>query len=267
MASPISIPSSEALSGTFQGFALPKDAIYLRVSTRTQLERNSIETQRMKVAGRGVVGVEFVEQESGKKDNRPELKRAIAYVKGTGGILYVASLDRLSRRLRFLMELKDEVDKKNIRIQALDVEEFNTQTIAMWGMVAEMEWKAISRRNKDRAAAYIAKHGTNSGAVSMGKAVASKGGKLSGETRRRAIFDSTETDSVGAKYLRASGFVRTYLKAEPSCTLEQIAAALNLSGFVTATGSVFHSTSVVRLAKRFDIVLPKNKAGRKRKAA
>ena len=209
----------------------------------------------------------YAEQERGKKDNRPELKRAISYVRGTGGVLYVASLDRLSRRLRFLMELKDEVDKKNIRIQALDVEEFNTQTIAMWGMVAEMEWKAIARRNKDRAAAYIAKHGANSGAVSMGKAVASKGGKLSGETRRKALFDTSESDSVGSKYLRASSFLRAHLKAEPSSTLEQMAAALNLSGFVTATGSIFHTTSVVRLAKRFDIALPKNKAGRKRKAA
>jgi len=246
---------------------LPKDAIYLRVSTKTQLKKNSIEMQKMKVAARGIVGMEFTEQESGKKDNFPELKRAISYVRGTGGVLYVASLDRLSRRLRFWMELKDEVDKKSIRIQALDVEEFNTQTIAMWAMVAEMEWKAIARRNKDRAAAYIAKHGCNSGAASMGKSAASKGGKLSGETRRKAIFDHSESDSVGAKYLRASGFLRTFLKAEPSSTLQQMAAALNLWGFVTATGSVFHTTSVVRLANRFDIPLPKNKAGRKKRAA
>jgi hypothetical protein len=137
----------------------------------------------------------------------------------------------------------------------------------MWGMVAEMEWKVIARRNKDRAAAYIAKHGFNSGAASMGKRAASKGGKLSGETRRKAIFDHSESDSVGAKYLRASSFLRTFLKAEPSSTLQQMAAAWNLSGFVTATGSVFHATSVVRLANRFDIPLIKNKAGRKKRAA
>ena len=259
--------SLQESSSMFQGFSLPMDAIYLRVSTRTQMEKNSIDNQRMKVARRGIVGVEFIEQESGKKDNRPELKRAIAYVRGTGGVLYVASLDRLSRRLRFLMELKDEVDRKNIRIQALDIEEFNTQTIAMWGWVAEMEWNAISRRNKDRAAHYIAKHGINSGAPSMGKAIASKGGKISGEARRRAIHDASDSDSVGIVYLRASSFLRTYLKAEPSCTLAQMAEALNSSGNTTPTGSVFHATTVARLAKRFDIKLPKNKAGRRRKEA
>ena len=243
----------------------PKDAIYLRVSTKTQFDGGGIDVQRMKVKSSGVVGVEFIEQESGANDNRPELKRAIAYVKGTGGVLYVASLDRLSRRLRFLMELKEEVDKKRIKIQALDVPEFNTQSIGLWGMVAEMEWKAICRRNKARTAHYIAKHGKNSGAPSMGSEVASKGGKKSGEARRALIFNSGE--GVGVDYLRASSFLRTHIKAEGECTLAQMAEALNASGFTTATGSVFHPTSVLRLAQRFDIKLPKNKAGRKRKEA
>ena len=104
MAQTQNISPSGAISGGFQGFALPKDAIYLRVSTKTQMERNSIDTQRMKVAGRGIVGVEFTEQESGKKDNRPELKRAISYVRGTGGVLYVASLNRMRGRVAELEE-------------------------------------------------------------------------------------------------------------------------------------------------------------------
>ena len=127
------------------------------------------------------------------------------------------------------------------------------------------EKKSFSQIMKNRAAAYIAKHGTNSGAVSMGKTVASKGGKVSGESRRRAIFDLSGTDSVGAKYLRASSFLRLYLQIHTTSTLEQMADALNNAGFVTATGSGFHATSVVRLAKWFDIALPKNKAGRKKK--
>jgi hypothetical protein len=125
--------------------------------------------------------------------------------------------------------------------------------------------KSFSEIMKNRAASYIAKHGTNSGAVSMGKEVASKGGKISGESRRKAIFDSTKTNSVGAKYLRASSFLRLYLQIHTTSTLEQMADALNNAGFVTATGSVFHATSVIRLAKWFDIDLPKNKRGRKKK--
>jgi hypothetical protein len=120
-----------------------------------------------------------------------------------------------------------------------------------------------SQKFKNSQAAHMAKHGFYSGAISMGKDVAAKGGRRSGETRRKAIFDASESDSVGAKYLRASNFLRLYLQIHPSSTLAQLAEILNLSGFVTATGSVFHTTSVVRLANRFDIPLPKNKVGRK----
>jgi hypothetical protein len=101
--------------------------------------------------------------------------------------------------------------------------------------------------------------------IMKNRAAASKGGKVSGESRRKAIFNSTKTNSVGAKYLRASSFLRLYLQIHTTSTLEQMADALNNAGFVTATGSVFHATSVIRLAKWFDIDLPKNKRGRKKK--
>ena len=71
-----SIPSSLPSSSLFDGFSIPKDAIYLRVSTKTQFDGGGIDVQKMKVKSSGVVGVEFIEQESGAKDNRPELKRA-----------------------------------------------------------------------------------------------------------------------------------------------------------------------------------------------
>lgn len=51
-----------------------------------------------------IVGA-FVEVQSGKDDERPELIKAIQLAKKTGAELLVAKLDRLSRRVSFIASL------------------------------------------------------------------------------------------------------------------------------------------------------------------
>ena len=48
---------------------------------------------------------EYIETESGKKSNRPQLLAALAMCRKTNSILIVAKLDRLSRNVAFTSKL------------------------------------------------------------------------------------------------------------------------------------------------------------------
>jgi DNA invertase Pin-like site-specific DNA recombinase len=120
---------------------------YLRVSTARQGESGlGLEAQRAAV--RGFLGAEpdaeFVEIESGKMANRPQLLAAMAECKRFKARLVVAKLDRLTRNLHFLTGL---IDSK-IDFVAVDSPHANKLTLHILGAVAESERDAISARTK-----------------------------------------------------------------------------------------------------------------------
>jgi DNA invertase Pin-like site-specific DNA recombinase len=49
---------------------------------------------------------EYVEVESGKRNDRPQLMGALTHAKATGATILIAKLDRLSRNAHFLLGLK-----------------------------------------------------------------------------------------------------------------------------------------------------------------
>ncbi|RZL01214.1 MAG: recombinase family protein, partial [Hymenobacter sp.] len=90
---------------------VPAYFAYYRVSTQKQGSSGlGLEAQRAAVVnflkGETPVG-EYVEVESGKKNQRPQLLTAIAAVRGAGGVLLIAKLDRLSRNAGFILALRD----------------------------------------------------------------------------------------------------------------------------------------------------------------
>ena len=54
------------------------------------------------------ITAEFTEVETGKKNDRPELTKAIAYAKRHKATLVIAKLDRISRRVHFISGLMEE---------------------------------------------------------------------------------------------------------------------------------------------------------------
>src|SRR6185437_13427601 len=90
-----------------------KFVAYYRVSTLRQGRSGlGLDAQRKAVAdylngGRWTLIGEFTEVESGKRNDRPELAKALAACRVHCATLVVAKLDRLSRNAAFLLTLRD----------------------------------------------------------------------------------------------------------------------------------------------------------------
>src|SRR3954471_6799629 len=131
---------------------------YLRVSTDRQgKSRVGLEAQR-KVAdyldgGRWELIDEFVEIESGKRDDRPRLAEAMAWCRLHNATLAIAKLDRLSRDAHFLLGLQ----KAGVRFVAADMPEANEMVVGIMAVVAQAEHKMISERTKAAMAAAKAR--------------------------------------------------------------------------------------------------------------
>jgi DNA invertase Pin-like site-specific DNA recombinase len=113
-----------------------------------------LEAQRTAVAdylngGNLELIVEFVEIETGKRDDRPKLREALHRAKVTGATLVIAKLDRLSRNLAFIAALQDS----GAKFVAADMPEANETMIQFMAVIAQHERKMISTRTKAALAA------------------------------------------------------------------------------------------------------------------
>src|SRR5215207_8536717 len=123
---------------------------YLRVSTDRQGRSGlGLEAQRKAVAdflngGRWDLIAEFVEVESGKRDDRPKLADALTLCRLHNATLVIAKLDRLSRDAAFLLGLQ----KAGVRFVAADMPEANEMVVGIMAVVAQAERKMISDRTR-----------------------------------------------------------------------------------------------------------------------
>ena len=125
-----------------------KFVAYFRVSTDRQGKSGlGLDAQRDTVlsymnGGRWSLVAEFTEIESGKRNDRPELEKALAACKKQKAKLVIAKLDRLSRNLAFIATLMDS----GVEFIAVDNPHANKLTVHILAAVAQHEREIISAR-------------------------------------------------------------------------------------------------------------------------
>lgn len=153
---------------------------YIRVSTQKQGASGlGLEAQRESIGryldgGKWELLAEFVEVESGKRDDRPQLQKALQRCQITGAVLIIAKLDRLSRDLHFITSLQ----KAGIEFIACDMPAANRFTIHIFAALAEYERELIGKRTREALAALKARGVTLGKPENLSKEAAHKGRTL-----------------------------------------------------------------------------------------
>lgn len=215
---------------------------YLRVSTDRQGKSGlGLEAQRTSVTdflngGQWKLIKEFVEVESGKRADRPQLEAALAACRLHGAKLVIAKLDRLSRDAHFLLGL----DKAGVDFVAADMPNANRLTVGIMAMVAEEERRMISKRTKDALAAAKARGKQLGGRRRHVVGLDKHGRKIYGEMVRAPADAIVKARAVIQQRAdaRASDIGPTVkaLQAAGATSLRAIAAGLNAQGIPTARG-------------------------------
>ena len=123
---------------------------YLRVSTVRQGESGlGLEAQRAAVEAfarqhGGAIVASYVEVETGKRADRPELAKALCAARKAKATLLIAKLDRLARNVAFIANLMDA----GVEFLACDQPFASRLTLHILAAVAEDEARRISERTK-----------------------------------------------------------------------------------------------------------------------
>lgn len=218
---------------------------YLRVSTRRQgqsglgleAQRHTVERYLGEVGGELVE--EFVEVETGKADNRPILKAALARCKQLKATLVIAKLDRVSRNVAFIANLMNS----GVEFRAIDAPYANRFMLHILAAVAEHEREQISARTKAALAAAKAR------GVQLGR----HGRVLADQNRAQA--------RLFAQSLRPE--LAELLAKRPRTFLE-VANGLNERDVRSPEGGRWYPATVSRLVSRLadDEAVAEWKAGR-----
>lgn len=171
----------------------------------------------------------YVEVESGKRSDRPELAKALDHAKLTGATLLVAKLDRLARNVRFL----HSVLESGVEVAFCDLPQVQGAMgrfmVNQMAGVAELEAGLISERTK--AALQAAKdRGVKLGGFRGAKVDPSLG---LAERKRRA-------DEFATRILPAID----QAKSEGAASLREIAAHLTSRGIKTRRGGPWDAAKV-----------------------
>ena len=183
---------------------------------------------------------EYIETESVKKSNRPQLLTALAMCRKTNSILIVAKLDRLSRNVAFTSKLLES----DVEIVFCDFPQANRLILHIISSIAEYEAGLISQRTKQSLQAKKAR------GIKLGKS-----DNLMNKFEQ-AIYNSSRTNKAKAENnpnnMRAIALLRSLSMQGKS--LSEMTDLLNEQGFVTSKGCQFQITQVKRLLVRVGLM-------------
>lgn len=204
---------------------------YYRVSTDRQgrsglgldAQRNTV--SQFLAARPATVIAEFVEVESGGKDDRPKLLEALAACQRSKVTLLIAKLDRLARSVSFVAGLMDG----DVDFVAVDMPHATRFVLHIMAAVAEHERQIIGERTKAALAAAKAR-GVRLGA-------------------NGAILAKQHQDAATAF---ARGIAPAFWAARQggAITSRQIADHLNAAGIPSRQCGQWHPANVARVLRR-----------------
>lgn len=214
---------------------------YYRVSTQRQGQSGlGLEAQQQIISthlqAEDKIIAEFTEVESGKKNSRPALEKALKLTRENDATLIIAKLDRLSRDIEFTFSLKNS----GVDFVCCDLPEANTLTIGMMATFSQYERERISERTKAALAAKKAR------GFKLGNPQ-----NLTDEARAKGREAWQKIARANTNCKRASSLIKQLKKQGKS--LRVIAKELNEAGFKTARGKKFTAMQVKRLADRMGL--------------
>ena len=233
----------------------PKFVAYYRVSTDRQGRSGlGLDAQR-EIVRRFLDGTggyppvqEFVEVESGRKDDRAQLQAALSYCRLHRATLVIAKLDRLARSASFLRSLREQAARDGVSLRFCDFPDIPPGAagwfmLEQMALVAEFEGRVISERTKAALAAKVARDG---------------------QWDRRAKHhlvpgagQEAATEARKAKARQQAADLRAHLdnlRSEGRYSLRALADGLNERGIPTSRGGAWSATQVRRVLERLGAV-------------
>jgi DNA invertase Pin-like site-specific DNA recombinase len=217
---------------------------YVRVSTDAQgksglgLEAQTIAVEGFAASQGGRVLASFVEIESGKRNDRPQLDAALARARALKATLLIAKLDRLSRDAAFLLKLQSD----GADFVAVDMPDANRLTVGIMALIAQHEREAISARTAE--------------ALKAAKARGVKLGNPHGSPHLRAWKGVGQPHAARARREQAKSRARDLapilaeLEAEGVTSANGKAAALNERAVPTPNGGRWTARAVINVLGR-----------------
>lgn len=220
---------------------------YLRVSSQQQGRSGlGVDAQR-EVVKQFLAGsegfpplAEYVETESGRKADRPELAKALAACRVHKATLIIAKLDRLSRNQQFLMSLLDSgVDVLFCDLPQVPAGAAGRFMLQQMASVAELEAGLISERTKAALKAKVARDGqwdrkaSHHLVAGAGQQAAAAAVKAKANERAADLLPMLEQ-----------------WQAEGTTTLSGLADKMNQEGITTTRGAKWTAMAILRVLKR-----------------
>jgi DNA invertase Pin-like site-specific DNA recombinase len=187
---------------------------------------------------------EFIEVESGGKNDRQRLHEAISLARRSQATLVVAKLDRLARSVYFLAALLES----GVDFIACDMPHANRFTVHILASVAEHERTLISQRTQ-AAMAEARKRGQAFGSARPGHWDGHEEERRRGAVLGGAAAAQVHTRQADEAYRDVAPMaIRLH---QDGRSLRQIADALNQEGIPTRRGRNWGASTVRNLLNRF----------------
>jgi DNA invertase Pin-like site-specific DNA recombinase len=214
---------------------------YYRVSTKRQKQSGlGLESQKAIIEhyakkDKAKIVCEFTEVESGRDiENRKILQDAIKYCLKNKYTLIVAKLDRLSRDVEHIFQIKKKLGNQ---FKSCDSPSSDSLTLSIFAGLAQRERELVSIRTK---AAFKAKKAQ--GHVFGNPQNLTLAGRKLGMQKMKELAATNKHNKMAARLILRC--------RDAGLGFGQIAKELNENGFTTPRGKQFYKTTVKRLYEK-----------------